>query len=286
MRFCFFYGNEPRPVVQRNLIEGNHAPDGAGILCADVDSLTFEECLIADNIAGDQGGGLHVHEGTNETAISLVRCTLENNIADEGSVQPGGGGVYVHITDGRVDLLNCIVSSNVACGLVASTQSPPNAIVSDYSDIWNNSIDNYWGCAAGSSSISLDPQFCALSAPVFWSLHSESPCVGSGMGGEDMGAFGIGCGATDVVAHDAPLVRPRLMVYPNPVFSRAEFIFAPRANTVALEIYDPQGRLAEMLRPSNGRFNWNPGSDAPSGVYFARLRGAGVAEVAKFVVVR
>ncbi len=47
----------------------------------------------------------------------------------------------------------------------------------------------------------------------------------------------------------------------------------------------PLGRLIQSVRPI-GAFGWQPGREAVSGVYFARLQGEGRVQVVKFMVVR
>ena len=44
-------------------------------------------------------------------------------------------------------------------------------------------------------------------------------------------------------------------------------------------------RASESVRP-DGAYTWQPGREAASGVYFARLQGEGAAQVVKFVVLR
>jgi hypothetical protein len=66
---------------------------------------------------------------------------------------------------------------------------------------------------------------------------------------------------------------PRLTVSPNPVASVARFEIEGAA-PAALEIYDPSGRLVELVGAGEA-LEWRPGAAASSGVYFARLRGSG-----------
>jgi hypothetical protein len=44
----------------------------------------------------------------------------------------------------------------------------------------------------GEGNIDLDPLFCEVDTGNYF-LSDASPCVGSGQGGADMGAYGIGC---------------------------------------------------------------------------------------------
>jgi hypothetical protein len=211
VRFCYFYSELPRPVMRRTIIRDNVAPLGAGVLCADADTLTIEECVITGNIAAERGGGLYVHEGFNEPAIELTRCTVHDNTADEALSPPGGGGVYGGLIAGTITLRSCIVSANMGGGLVAASSSQPAAIDSDHCDVWGNSIADYSNCSPGTHSLSADPLFCAQPLPPpgdtrdssWYEIHESSPCNGSGAGGHDIGAGGVGCfSLEDVVFYD------------------------------------------------------------------------------------
>lgn len=137
-------------------------------------------------------------------------------------------------------------------------------------------------CTLGEGNISANPLFCTETT--YW-LDPASPCIGSGENGAIMGAGGI-CGVTGVGGQASPANRLRLTVDPNPVSSGAEFGFDGGIGNPTLEIFDPQGRLVDLLRPRGQRVRWNPGGSLPRGVYFARLRGAGVSETVKFLVIR
>jgi hypothetical protein len=151
-----------------------------------------------------------------------------------------------------------------------------------YNCLWGT---YYVGCS-GPGNIVSDPMFCD---PAYqhndFTLHVDSPCIGAGEGGLNMGAFGVGCGISAISERAAlPNSRP-LTVEPNPVLHRARFTFDPRTNPVALDIYDPAGRLIGTFEPRS-RLDWMPPQDVRSGVYFARLRGEGLSEVVKFIVLR
>jgi hypothetical protein len=102
-----------------------------------------------------------------------------------------------------------------------------------------------------------------------------------------IGALAV-CGASSVAGGTAPVSLPRLIVRPNPVQLGAEFVVDGAGQPlVMLEIYDPAGRLTDMLQPGTREsVSWSPGKSARSGVYFARLRGRGVSQVVKFLVLK
>jgi hypothetical protein len=154
-------------------------------------------------------------------------------------------------------------------------------------DVWQNSR-NYFGCqdpTGTNGNIALDPLLCDPNAEDF-RLLSGSPCLpeNSPPGCGLIGAFGP-CELV-AVAEATPTERVHLEIRPNPVPLGAEFTFDPHFASATLEIYDLAGRLIEQIRPSTYRVTWTPTSSLQSGVYFARLRGNGVSETVKFLLIR
>jgi hypothetical protein len=112
-----------------------------------------------------------------DNAIYLVRATavIKNNII----VWNQGFGIY----------------STPGLGMFRTVLD--NSFVS-YNDVFGNSAGDYYGILPGAGSISINPAFCDTSTDDF-QLSSTSPCVGTGEGGANMGALGIGCGLPEVV---------------------------------------------------------------------------------------
>lgn len=132
--------------------------------------------------------------------------------------------------------------------------------------------------------LATDPQFCDESDDDY-RLQPDSPCIGSGEGGTNMGAFGVGCGVTALGESMAPRLA-QLLVEPNPVVSSTTFILSVGLEAPVISIYDPTGRLLEILRPTGGRLQWRAAPSASRGVYFARLSGGGVSETTRFILLR
>jgi len=145
-------------------------------------------------------------------------------------------------------------------------------------------------------------------------LRSYSPCVDAGVrlpninddyvgSAPDMGAFEFG--STTVKDSDSgtglPPACALLQSYPNPANPAAVIPFAINGSgTVRLDIYNVKGQLVRKLvnrrlEPGMYRIAWDGrednGRDAPSGVYFYRLRFSGAGRrnfsaVKKLVLVR
>ncbi|MFC1571971.1 right-handed parallel beta-helix repeat-containing protein [Candidatus Eisenbacteria bacterium] len=214
VRFCYFYGTLPRPVVERNTILNNDAVEGAGMMCYEADSLSLYECVFAGNDATSKGGALLTGGIALTPRIDIVRCTLHGNSAPDTADPPSGGGVYVR--QGNVNIGSCIVTGNAGGGLVCEAQ-PGNAMGSNYSDVWNNDPHDYWGCVMGIHNISSDPLFCGMPPtsgdarrgrdvappPPWFCIYEHSPCNGTGRYGYDMGAGWVGCfSVASVVFYD------------------------------------------------------------------------------------
>ena len=153
LRFCFFLGALPEPLVLGNIIVGNTASYRGGGV----------DCEDADPI--------------------MYHTTIEGNDA------PAGGGVY-SFSGGEVTLINSIVANSTqGGGLCADAAS---SIVTGYCDVWNNFGGNYIGCSPSSTDISCSPLYCDVDHNDF-RLYEISGCQGTGEGGADIGAKGVGC---------------------------------------------------------------------------------------------
>jgi hypothetical protein len=81
-----------------------------------------------------------------------------------------------------------------------------------------------------------------------------------------------------------PVNALRLTVCPNPSRLSTEFSISG-VEPIAVEIFDPHGRLVETIQVSDTRrIVWEPSAFAPSGVYFVRLRAAEGSATSKFVL--
>ncbi|MEZ4397296.1 MAG: FlgD immunoglobulin-like domain containing protein [Candidatus Krumholzibacteriia bacterium] len=95
---------------------------------------------------------------------------------------------------------------------------------------------------------------------------------------------------------DLPAARRQLAVYPNPANPSVQIRFAlPAATRPSVGIYDLRGARVATLDPGvlpagSQELHWDGRSDGgrelPSGIYFVRLRAAGVDETAKLTLLR
>jgi hypothetical protein len=154
LRFCFFLGTLPEPLVTNNIILGNFALEvGGGVNCQDADPVLWHT-TIDGNGAALAGGGAHAYDGG--------QLAFHNTIVTNSSQ---GGGLYAE---------------------------PGATITTDYCDVWHNTGGDYLGCVPAVTDISGDPEFC-LQYPHDVRLFNTSCCQGSGSGGTDIGACSVGC---------------------------------------------------------------------------------------------
>jgi hypothetical protein len=238
------------------------------------------EALVEGNLFyGDQGGGVLVH-GTLEGGSQEI---TGNTFIGPG---PGGGGgapVGLIIEEEAHPVVrNNIFALSSGTGVRCSSGATATFVCNDS---WGNA-QNYAGCpdpTGTNGNISLDPLFCNAGNQDF-RLETGSPCLpeNSPPGCGLIGALGA-CNPVTTVP-DAGLVVLQLLVTPNPVRQRAEITFTGGLGNPVFEIYDPQGRVVDVIRGQQPPYIWEPGATTRPGVYFVRLRAAGSTTVTKFVL--
>lgn len=178
---------------------------------------------------------------------------------------------YTHETalllrpDSEAEVVNCIFynSDDLVC-------FNGNASVR-HNNFWP--ATDYGQCVSGPGNIGADPLFCSGPPGVLglW-VMPNSPCVGTGEGGVNIGSGGV-CGVAGVPAETAiPEARLSLQVSPNPVRSRTEFRISGATIPEAIEIYDTAGRVVDIMPAGEAPFVWEPSSSVRPGVYFVRMR--------------
>jgi hypothetical protein len=158
------------PVVRRNIMR-----DGSiGVACFASSQATVYENLIVN--------------GTNYAVyISFSSPTIRNN-----TIVANHTGIGLNYASPVVE--NNILVSNRHYGIDCASPGPSSPTL-HCSDVWNNPT-NYYMCTPGSGDFSADPLFCDPGVGDYH-LNCASPCANASGCGQ-IGAFGIGCGATAV----------------------------------------------------------------------------------------
>jgi hypothetical protein len=124
------------------------------------------------------GGGVHCERDASPT---FTGCTITGNSAS------GGAGAYFAASSSGT-LINCIVWANESDSIRADGESRSDV---RYSCIEGPELPE------GEGNINADPLFCKTTAEDRFPLFLESPCIGTGQDGANMGAaWGI-CGVSE-----------------------------------------------------------------------------------------
>jgi hypothetical protein len=231
---------------------------------------------------GGEGDAIAAREGTITIAWNLFRVFRGFWLFNEEAEEPADLsfhnntlryvpeiGVFLR-PDSQAEFVNCIFYDS--CYIFCSSGN----LDIRYNDFYGSGSQ----CPLGVGNIFADPMFCEGHK-----IHPDSPCVGSGEGGANMGAWGI-CGVTGLGDLETPKPTLGLSVTPNPVRSNAEFALEGNAEPPLLEIYSADGRLMDVLRFVAGRVRWERVSSVPRGQYFARVDNGRRSKTVKFVVIR
>lgn len=153
------------PVIERCIIRGNSADEGAGVfMSATLFPVTMRNCVIADNQAQD-GGGLAVRFFS---GLTMLNCTVTNNAAIPSFKGGGGQG------GGLLADENCVVnvSNSIIHGNVPDAYAGGDVPIARYSNIEG-------GVPGGVGVIDEIPLFMSPDSGNY-DLQSISPCIDSG----------------------------------------------------------------------------------------------------------
>jgi Periplasmic copper-binding protein (NosD)/Dockerin type I domain/Right handed beta helix region len=164
------------PMIINNIIRNNGT---SGITCWNGSSIgsVIENNLISDNSTYD----IHCYYSPMKIINNTITYSYDVN-----------SHVYIYGSDTDTVLVknNIIAYAN---GYGIHLQPGSNAL-SYYNDVFGNATADYYGLMPGMGCFSEDPLFCDTTTQDF-TLASTSPCIGTGEGGANIGAFGVGCDA-------------------------------------------------------------------------------------------
>ncbi len=169
---CYEYS---RIRIKNSVIDWNTAVDGAGIFCSATSSLYVSDCVIANNTATNNGGGVWDLTRFGDAVIKYSTIT-------QNSAGNRGGGVYVS-DRGRLDLTNSIVWDNTSDGTHAEVfawgiVTIKSCNIKDGLDGIEREPDG--GLFSYEDNIDEDPLFVNAKAGDF-TLQANSPAAGMGI---------------------------------------------------------------------------------------------------------
>jgi hypothetical protein len=175
------------PTLTNVNVYGNSADYGAGGMYLAASSPTLTNVSITDNSTSSDGGGMIL----DFSSPLLTNVTISGNTSEFS-----GGGVYMK-NNSSPSFMNCIMWNDFSQEIYFHDSGDSNSATISYSNIQGGQdsiVTNGNGTVTWSDgNIVGNPLFCNPDSGDF-TLAGNSPCVGSGEDGANMGAFGVGCG--------------------------------------------------------------------------------------------
>ena len=260
-------------IISGFTIQNGYSELGGGIYVYSSTPL-FENLLITQNISNGLGGGIYC--SSTSSNIRLTRSTIIDNWA------AGGSGIFN--SESNLLIENCIVWSDS----LQEIGSNNGSTFIRYSNILGG-----WG---GDSNINIDPLFCNPDSGDF-TLAEDSPCVGTGESGVNMGAFGIGCAAILGLSDEfIPTEYALFQNYPNPFNPKTTIRYdIPDNSFVNLSVFDIMGRKIKTLvnekqTPGRKTIIWNAtnttGSKVSASMYFYVIQAGEFRQTRKMVLLK
>ena len=270
-----FENGEDSTTVLSGFTITNGSANGGGIYC-EMSNPTITLLSINSNIAENEGGGIWL----SYSDMVINNVTISNN-----SSSNYGGGICLN-SNSTIAIINSILWNNetgisgdeVSFGMDGSNSN----VTISYSNIQGGEegiLDNANGGSVTwlDGNIDADPLFCNPDSGDY-TLAENSPCVGTGENGANMGAFDVGCDS--ILSIEPELIIPVEFTlhqnYPNPFNPVTKIRFdLPEDADVRLAVYDVLGReVAELVsgRVVSGFHEvvWDA-TEVASGVYVYKL---------------
>ena len=314
-------------VFENLIVTDNTSVAGSGISIWRVSGPTLSNLIIQDNTSEHYGGGLMIFSATasvtdvivtgnncyrndsvgggmiiNNSEATLTNVTVTDNTASSG------GGIFILDTDAT--LINLTVSGNTATafggGLLVGANTNPTLT---NSIIWGNNPNQIQGFGTptitysdiqggwnGVGNIDSDPLFCNSDSGDF-TLTENSPCIGTGRNGTNMGAFDVECEA--ILSTDKDVIPLQYVLhqnYPNPFNPTTQIRYdLPEDALVSISIYDVMGRRIKSLSNANQTagyhsLQWDATNDIGEGVsagmYIYTIQAGGYRATKKMVLLK
>jgi len=157
-----------RVVIRHNSSDGVRANDSGG-------GRGHGWLLAESEIRNNGARGVHLAGDRVSRFWSVSNCVVIANATDGFRANHRSGA----------DVRNSIIANNLGNGL---TQTSAGHMTEDYNNVFANGSNYGSSIDVGENSISADPAFVSV-ADADFHLYANSPCIGVGIGGVDMGRY-------------------------------------------------------------------------------------------------
>ena len=207
--------------IKNCIIKDNRAMYGAGVQVMHYSggsefSSTLENCIFYNNEASNNAGGLSYTDASGGQAAQIINCSFYNNYAPSAAAirissntnqtklknitvynnesEWGTSGVEIlhNGSLGAPEIVNCNIWGNVG----GDGNVEQNQLVFTSEELGTNvTYSNVEGGYNGLGNLNTNPLFCNPDDNNLY-LAENSPLIGAGQDGANIGAFGVGCGPT------------------------------------------------------------------------------------------
>ena len=248
-------------------------------------------------------GDCEIGEGIMSTTydnkeLIVQNCVMISNDADNCNISSTGDIILNKVTMRKLAIVgvgyfwNVIANNSIIYGGIVE---PGVNYDHNIYDISYSLLPLFW---EGEGNINADPLFCdALNGDFL--LAENSPAVGSGENGTNMGALGVGCDAIDLSLSDAsrvPMAYTFYQNYPNPFNPTTTLSYElPKDSFVDVTIYDMLGNVVYNLVNTNQSsgyksIQWdatnNQGEPVSAGVYLYKIQAGNFVDTKKMILVK
>ena len=261
------------PTMTNMRISGNMANDHSGGMFLWNSNPTMTDVTISGNTAIDDGGGMYQLD----SEPTMTNVTISDNTADDD-----GGGMYLN-TSSPI-LINSIIWNNEPVSIHVNGNESPDISYSDIEGDWQ-----------GEGNIDVDPLFCNPDSGDY-NLTENSPCIGTGFEGANMGANEVGCGTLSTDRDVIPLQFVLHQNYPNPFNPVTTLRYdLPEDAMVTITVYNMMGRQVSTLVSSHQNAGYksvqwnatnNSGQPISAGLYIYTIQAGEFSQTRKMILLK
>ena len=267
---------------------------------------TWHHVMLTYNGSSD-ASGVNIYVDGSAMDVSVASNSLSATITNDGNLWIGAYDPGYEYFKGQMDEVaiwnNALAAAeitelyNSGFGLSASANS------GNYTS--SSNLLAYWDFNEGSGSTVVDQTSNGNDGTVYgatwmnsdYTLAENSPCVGSGQGGANMGAYGVGCSA--ILAVEEEFIPVQFAIhqnYPNPFNPVTTIRYElPENGLVNIIIYDILGRRVKTLisqtqTAGHRSVQWNATNDygkpVSAGVYLYQIHAGKHISTKKMVLLK